>query len=162
MHSKSDSRDGKSRSRSTKPLYFLTDLDGNIVSIQKQHDFKIRALQNLISTIESPEQPKQRLYGRFMVAGPVPVTLAGQPLHMYISFKWDEPPPFLLRLFDHPLQLLLTVMLVSTPFLLWLAWALRTRTQVRTRSKARGKGRIYCRSQLRKRHFRVSSSGHCI
>ncbi|OLQ92559.1 two-component system sensor histidine kinase CpxA [Vibrio ponticus] len=123
-HSKSDSRDAKSRARTPKPLYFLTDLDGNIVSIQKQHDFKIRALQNLISTIESPEQPKQRLYGRFMVAGPVPVTLANQPLHMYISFKWDEPPPFLLRLFDHPLQLLLTVMLVSTPFLLWLAWAL--------------------------------------
>ena len=85
--------------RDPKPRYFLTDLDGNIVSIQKQRDFKVRALQNLISTIESADEPKQRLYGHFMVAGPVPVTLANQPLHMYISFKWDEPPPFLLRLF---------------------------------------------------------------
>lgn len=43
---------------------------------------------------------------------------------MYVGFKWNEPPPLLLRLFDHPFQLLLAVMLVSTPLLLWLAWAL--------------------------------------
>lgn len=151
LHSKSDSRYSKSRSRSPKPIYFLTDLEGNIVSIQKQHDFKIRALQNLISTIESADQPKQRLYGRFMVAGPVPVTLANTPLHMYISFKWNEPPPFLLRLFDHPLQLLFTVMLVSTPFLLWLAWALSQPARKLERAAKRvAKGEFIVDSSLEK------------
>jgi two-component system sensor histidine kinase CpxA len=38
--------------------------------------------------------------------------------------RWNQPPPFLLRMFDKPLQLLLVVMAVSTPLLLWLAWAL--------------------------------------
>ncbi|WP_162063537.1 envelope stress sensor histidine kinase CpxA [Vibrio taketomensis] len=110
--------------RDPRPRFFLTDLDGRILTAQKQRNFKLRALQNFISSIESVDHPKQRLYGHYMVAGPVPISLAGENLHMYVSFKWDEPPPFLLKLFDHPLQLLLTVMLVSTPFLLWLAWAL--------------------------------------
>lgn len=43
---------------------------------------------------------------------------------MYVGVKWNQTPPFLLRLFDKPLQLLLAVMLASTPLLLWLAWAL--------------------------------------
>ena len=68
--------------------------------------------------------PKQKLYGHYMVAGPVPITLAGEELLMYAGVKWNQPPPFLLRLFDKPLQLLLAVMLASTPLLLWLAWAL--------------------------------------
>ncbi|MDW2144475.1 histidine kinase dimerization/phospho-acceptor domain-containing protein, partial [Vibrio sp. 1833] len=58
------------------------------------------------------------------IAGPVPIVLADSELLMYVGFKWNEPPPLLLRLFDHPFQLLLAVMLVSTPLLLWLAWAL--------------------------------------
>lgn len=59
-----------------------------------------------------------------MIAGPVPINVANSDLLMYVGFKWNEPPPIMLRLFDHPLQLLLAVMLVSTPLLLWLAWAL--------------------------------------
>lgn len=59
-----------------------------------------------------------------MIAGPVPIKIANSDLLMYVGFKWNEPPPIMLRLFDHPLQLLLAVMLVSTPLLLWLAWAL--------------------------------------
>ncbi|MCY9805226.1 envelope stress sensor histidine kinase CpxA [Vibrio scophthalmi] len=110
--------------RDPRPRYFITDLEGDILTPKKQRDFKARALQNLISTIESPSDPKQRLYGHYMVAGPVPITLAGQPLHMFLAFKWDQPPPFLLRMFDKPFQLLLAVMVASTPLLLWLAWAL--------------------------------------
>ena len=107
-----------------RPRYFITDLEGNILTPKKQRDFKARALQNLISTIESPDDPKQRLYGHFMIAGPIPVTLAEKPLQMYLAFKWDQPSTVLLRLFDKPFLLLFAVMLVSTPLLLWLAWAL--------------------------------------
>ncbi len=29
-----------------------------------------------------------------MVAGPVPITLAGEELLMYAGVKWNQPPPF--------------------------------------------------------------------
>ncbi len=107
-----------------RPRFFVTDLDGKILTTRQQSDFKYKALQNFASSIESVDKPQQRLYGRYMIAGPVPVTLAQQELLLFVGFRWNEPPPFLLQLFDKPVQLLLAVMLVSTPLLLWLAWAL--------------------------------------
>ncbi len=107
-----------------RPRFFVTDLDGKILTTRQQADFKYKALQNFASSIESVDKPQQRLYGRYMIAGPVPVTFAQQDLLLYVGFRWNEPPPFLLQLFDKPFQLLLAVMLVSTPLLLWLAWAL--------------------------------------
>ncbi|UUM30807.1 envelope stress sensor histidine kinase CpxA [Vibrio japonicus] len=117
--------EGGNRSpRDGRPRYFLTDLEGSILTTRSPKDFKLKALQNFITTIESPEHPKQKLYGHYLVAGPLPITLANQNLLVYVGFKWNEPPPFLLRMFDRPFQLLLAVMVVSTPLLLWLAWAL--------------------------------------
>ncbi len=107
-----------------RPRFFVTDLEGKILTTRQQADFKYKALQNFASSIESVDKPQQRLYGRYMIAGPIPVTFAKQDLLLYVGFRWNEPPPFLLQLFDKPEQLLLAVMLVSTPFLLWLAWAL--------------------------------------
>ncbi len=104
--------------------FFITDDNGNILTTRQHQDFSLRALKNFTTGLEDPTQAKQRLYGRYMIAGPVPITLANQKLRLYFGTRWDRPPPFLLRLFDRPLQLLLTVMLISTPLLLWLAWAL--------------------------------------
>lgn len=106
------------------PRIFFSDHEGNVLSTSSHKDFKLRALQNFVTSIEDQSQPKQKLYGRYMIAGPVPINIANSDLLMYVGFKWNEPPPIMLRLFDHPLQLLLAVMLVSTPLLLWLAWAL--------------------------------------
>ncbi|PAW08820.1 two-component system sensor histidine kinase CpxA [Vibrio sp. V1B] len=107
------------------PRIFFSDHEGNVLTTSSGHrDFKLRALQNFVTSIEDQSQPKQKLYGRYMIAGPVPIKIANSDLLMYVGFKWNEPPPIMLRLFDHPLQLLLAVMLVSTPLLLWLAWAL--------------------------------------
>ncbi|MCJ2378113.1 envelope stress sensor histidine kinase CpxA [Vibrio sp. ZSDZ34] len=106
------------------PRLFLTDVEGNILQTQNHHDFKTKVLKNFITTVESPSKPMQRLYGRYMLIGPVPIELANRNLHLYVAIRWNQPPPFLLRMFDKPLQLLLVVMIVSTPFLLWLAWAL--------------------------------------
>ncbi|RBO83912.1 envelope stress sensor histidine kinase CpxA [Marinomonas aquiplantarum] len=103
---------------------FLTDLDGNIVTVGKRSDFLDRSLRNFVSSIENPEIPRQRLYGKTMFSGPIPIYLARQDYYLIFAHRWNEPPHFLLQLFDHPLRLLLVVMLVSTPFLLWLAWAL--------------------------------------
>ncbi|WP_428773281.1 envelope stress sensor histidine kinase CpxA [Vibrio sp.] len=117
--------DNASRSpRGPRIQLFLTDQNDRLLSTAHHMDFKIKALQNFITSIDSPEEPKQKLYGRYMLAGPLPISLVGQDLLLYVGVKWTQPPPFLLRLFDKPLQLLLAVMLVSTPLLLWLAWAL--------------------------------------
>lgn len=110
--------------RDKKPRYFVSDLDGNILTVRNKKDYKLRALQNFITSMDSLEQPKQKLYGHYMLAGPLPITLAQSDLLLYVGIKWDKPAPFLLRMFDKPIQLLFVVMLVSTPLLLWLAWAL--------------------------------------
>ncbi|MBW3697310.1 envelope stress sensor histidine kinase CpxA [Vibrio sp. T187] len=107
-----------------RPRFFVTDLEGNVLTTKKHVDFKLKAIKNFVTTIDTPAEPKQKLYGHYMIAGPLPVKLAQQDLLLYIGVKWNQPSPFLLRLFDKPLQLLLAVMLVSTPLLLWLAWAL--------------------------------------
>ena len=117
--------EGQRRSKhDPRPRIFFSDYEGNVLSTSSHKDFKLRALQNFVTSIEDQSQPKQKLYGRYMIAGPVPINIANSDLLMYVGFKWNEPPPIMLRLFDHPLQLLLAVMLVSTPLLLWLAWAL--------------------------------------
>tara|TARA_Y100001956_G_scaffold1064_1_gene1348 strand:- start:1870 stop:3255 length:1386 start_codon:yes stop_codon:yes gene_type:complete len=117
--------EGPKRSpKDPRPRFFVTDKDGNILTTQDRKNYRYRALQNFITSVEVPGQPQQKLYGHYMVAGPLPVTLAKQDLLLYIGVKWNEPPPFLLRMFDKPFQLLFAVMLVSTPLLLWLAWAL--------------------------------------
>ncbi|EOY2076395.1 envelope stress sensor histidine kinase CpxA [Vibrio alginolyticus] len=107
-----------------RPRVFFSDYNGNVLTTEKRSNFQLRAMQNFVTSIEDYNNPKQKLYGRYMIAGPIPITLAGSDILMYVGFKWNEPPPLLLRLFDHPFQLLLAVMLVSTPLLLWLAWAL--------------------------------------
>ncbi|EGA69848.1 two-component sensor protein [Vibrio sinaloensis DSM 21326] len=117
--------EGPKRSpKDPRPRFFVTDLEGNILTTQDRKNYKYRALQNFITSVEVPGKPQQKLYGHYMVAGPLPVTLAKQDLLLYVGVKWNQPPPFLLRMFDRPFQLLLAVMVVSTPLLLWLAWAL--------------------------------------
>ncbi|MFC5076315.1 Sensor protein CpxA [Vibrio thalassae] len=106
------------------PSVFIVDQEGNILSTQKNPDFKTKVLKNFITSVDSFDTPMQKLYGRYMLAGPVPIKLANQELYLYIGLRWTEPPPFLLRMFDKPFQLLFAVMAVSTPLLLWLAWAL--------------------------------------
>ena len=106
------------------PRLFLADKDGNILSTRKHEDFKVKALKNFITSVDNPETPMQKLYGRYMLAGPLPIELANQELYLYVGLRWNQPPPFLLRMFDRPFQLLFAVMAVSTPLLLWLAWAL--------------------------------------
>ncbi|MFM2591151.1 envelope stress sensor histidine kinase CpxA [Vibrio sp. TBV020] len=117
--------EGPKRSpKDPRPHYMVTDLEGNTLTVQDRKNFKYRALQNFITSIDVDGQPKQKLYGHYMLAGPIPVTLAKEDLLLYVGVKWNQPPPFLLRMFDRPFQLLFSVMLVSTPLLLWLAWAL--------------------------------------
>jgi two-component system sensor histidine kinase CpxA len=103
---------------------FITDLDGNVITTDRRPDFSYKALRNFVTSIDNPLSPQQKLYGKTMISGPFPVRLARKDYFLYIGARWSEPPHFLIQLFDHPFRLLLAVMLVSTPLLLWLAWAL--------------------------------------
>lgn len=103
---------------------FITDLDGNVITTDRRPDFSYKALRNFVTSIDNPQDPQQKLYGKTMISGPLPIRLAKKDYFLYVGTRWSEPPHFLLQLFDHPFRLLLAVMLVSTPLLLWLAWAL--------------------------------------
>lgn len=115
---------GNNHKRNDVPKLFLSEANGTILSTQDRDNFKLRTVQNFITSVESPDKPMQKLYGKHMLAGPIPITLANQELLLYMGIRWTQPPPFLINLFDKPLQLLLAIMAASTPLLLWLAWAL--------------------------------------
>lgn len=99
-------------------LYFTT-VDGDIIAPQKH----TKALRNFITIADNPSKPQQRLYGRWLIAGPFVITTEQQSLYMYRGQVWRGSPPFFVQIMDKPFKLLLFTMLVSTPFLLWLAWA---------------------------------------
>ncbi|MGF1758134.1 envelope stress sensor histidine kinase CpxA [Photobacterium sagamiensis] len=99
-------------------LYFTTT-DGEIIAPHGRN----KALRNFITVADDPASPKQRLYGRWMIAGPFAVADRQQTVLMYVARIWRQPPPFFVQILDKPFQLLLVTMLVSTPLLLWLAWA---------------------------------------
>jgi two-component system, OmpR family, sensor histidine kinase CpxA len=106
-----------------KPKFILVDINGEILNKQNRSE-RYRALQNFITGIDSVAQPQQRQYGRFIIAGPLPITLANQNLFLYIGLEGIAPPPFILHLLGSPFSLMLIMMLISTPLLLWLSWAL--------------------------------------
>ena len=102
-------------------LYF-TNLDGMILAPKKRN----RALNNFITIADNPINPQQKLYGRWMMAGPFLLSQKNTDILMYVGKIPRHQPPFFIQILDKPYQLLLLTMLVSTPFLLWLAWIVST------------------------------------
>ncbi|MFC3022985.1 envelope stress sensor histidine kinase CpxA [Vibrio zhugei] len=107
-----------------RPDFFITTQSGKILSGRIASSETYRALKNFTSSIDYSDEPTQRAYGKYRISGPIPIILAQQPLLLFVGFDWNGPPPFVIHLLDHPIQLLLVIMLISTPLLLWLAWAL--------------------------------------
>ncbi|MFL7010342.1 envelope stress sensor histidine kinase CpxA [Enterovibrio norvegicus] len=110
----------KQPERAPRKLYF-TGLEGEMLF--NGHHGSSRVLKNFTSVADNPEAPMQRLYGRWMLAGPFLVSDGDEQALMYVGKLWREAPPFYVQILDRPFQLLLVTMVVSTPFLLWLAWA---------------------------------------
>ncbi len=104
--------------------FFLTDKKSNLLTENYQSDFRVKALTNFITSSDSLSEPQKRLYGRLTIVGPFPIYLANQDLMLYAAMRTDNDPPFIFRLLDNPVSFLLLAMLVSTPLLLWLAWAI--------------------------------------
>ncbi|REG81299.1 envelope stress sensor histidine kinase CpxA [Marinomonas pollencensis] len=129
------------KEHSQPPMLFIVDDKDTILTQYRAPNFVYRTVRNFITSVDAASFPKQRLYGRFMVSGPIPIKLADAQYQLYLGERWNRPPGFLFQLFDHPFQLLLAVMLVSTPLLLWLSWALSQparRLEKAAQSVARG------------------------
>lgn len=106
--------------------FFLTDDSGHMLTarLTEKNQYRAQALRTLMNGLENQETAKQRLIGRYRVTGPLPVTLGEQTYYLYSTALNQKGLPFILQVLNRPYQLLLAIMLVSTPFLLWLAWAL--------------------------------------
>ncbi len=110
------------RPRHKKLRLYVIDESGHMLS--HLVGMKRRALEGFVAQSMDAEQPTQQLFGRFMLAGPFSATLAQQKVTIYSGKKWKKPPPLLLQLIDKPVRFLCVVMLISTPLLLTLSWAL--------------------------------------
>ncbi|SKA49241.1 envelope stress sensor histidine kinase CpxA [Enterovibrio nigricans] len=140
-------------------LYF-TNLDGEVYN-QRQHHGGSRTLKNFTSIADDPHNPQQRLYGRWMLAGPFLVDDGQSEALMYVGRMWREAPPFYAQILDKPFQLLLVTMVVSTPLLLWLAWALsRPARRLQAAAERVAEGRLEIDPTLEKgpREFRQAGA----
>ncbi|OBT16430.1 two-component system sensor histidine kinase CpxA [Vibrio sp. UCD-FRSSP16_10] len=101
---------------------YLADSEGNLIS--KEHGMRRQALQSMAAQYNDALQPSQKLFDRYMVAGPFPILINEVNYRGYIGFIVKRPPPLLLSLLDAPFKLMLFIMLISTPLLLLSAWRL--------------------------------------
>lgn len=114
----------KDKERQQRMQFYLANETGEIISQPDNNDFKLRFIRNFITSIDDLQRPQERQYGKYQISGPLHITLDKQPLMLFMSVKGEEPSAFLIGFFDRPITFLLSMMLVSTPFLLWLSWAL--------------------------------------
>lgn len=129
-------------------LYFST-LNGELF-YQNNHLIG-RALKKFIVIADDPKVPVQRLYGRWMLSGPFLIQNTQSQALMYVALRWGKGPPFHVKLLDHPLTLLLITMALSTPLLLWLAWAVtRPARQLQKASERVAEGRFEIDPDLEK------------
>lgn len=82
-----------------------------------------RPIRNFVTLSDELASPQSRLYGKRMLAGPFLVKAKEARAFLYVGLKWQKPLPFYIQLLDKPFHLLLVTMLISTPLLLWLSWA---------------------------------------
>ncbi|CAH0534580.1 Sensor histidine kinase CpxA [Vibrio stylophorae] len=102
--------------------FYLLDAQGNLKF--NRHHRQPRPLRNFVSISDDLQAPKRKLYGDWQLSGPFLVQDKNQNYHLYIGQPSRKPPPFFLQILDRPLQFLLLTLAISTPFLLWLSWAL--------------------------------------
>ncbi|EOD81701.1 Copper sensory histidine kinase CpxA [Grimontia indica] len=129
-------------------IYFTT-LDGEL--LDRGHHGGSRMLKNFTTLADDPEDPMQRLYGKWMLAGPFLIDDGSAQALMYVGKLWRDKPPFYVQILDRPFQLLLVTMVVSTPLLLWLAWVVtRPARRLQAAAERVGEGRFETDPSLEK------------
>jgi two-component system sensor histidine kinase CpxA len=101
---------------------YMADSDGNVLN--KEMGPRRHAVQSMAALYSNSSTPSQKLFDRFMVAGPFPIKVHDQNLAIYAGFNTKLPSPLFYRILDTPFQLLFLVMLVSTPLLMGCSWKL--------------------------------------
>lgn len=149
----------KAQPERTPMRIYFTSLDGEVLA--RAHHGVGRALKNFVTVADNSDAPLQRLYGRWMLAGPFLIDDGNAQALMYVSTLWREEPPIFVKILDRPLPLLLVTMAVSTPLLLWLAWAVtRPARRLQVAAERVAKGRFETDPSLEKgpREFRQAGA----
>ncbi|WP_413112745.1 envelope stress sensor histidine kinase CpxA [Thaumasiovibrio sp. DFM-14] len=82
-----------------------------------------RGIASFAASSYDPSNPQQQRFGHGIVSGPFILNAEDGSAYMYLIRRGTNKIPWFIRLLDEPFKMLLITMLVSTPFLLWLAWA---------------------------------------
>lgn len=102
-------------------LYIVTPNDQIITSDTTNIDI----VRNFSQLTKQLVEPAKKIYDLQEVIGSFPLEYGGEVYHLYIVQTCVNVQSQLVSfIFDHPFLLLVLTMLVSSPFLLWLAWSL--------------------------------------
>lgn len=100
----------------------LVTKEGRIIG-ERQHEMQV--VRNFIGQSNNASLPQKKKYDRLEMIGPFSVHDNKENYQLYLIRPVNSSQlDFINLLFDRPLLLLITTMLISTPLLLWLAWSL--------------------------------------
>lgn len=100
----------------------LVTNEGQIIGAQLS---EMQIVQNFIGLSNTESLPQKKKYDRIEMVGPFSVYDKSEKYQLYLIRPVNSSQlDFINLLFDRPLLLLATTMLISAPLLLWLAWSL--------------------------------------
>lgn len=111
----------------------FTNQNGNLIFFphSRRHEDRnspgyrdqLREVKNFISLADDINSPQEKRYFKWKYMGPFASELNNEKVRIYFA-TMDKDPPFFFRFLDNPSELLLLIMIISTPVLIGLAWRL--------------------------------------
>lgn len=99
----------------------LVTSEGRVIGAERN---EMQIIRNFIGQADNADHPQKKKYGRVEMVGPFSIRDGEDNYQLYlIRPASSSQSDFINLLFDRPLLLLIVTMLVSSPLLLWLAWA---------------------------------------
>ncbi|RXJ73487.1 two-component system sensor histidine kinase CpxA [Veronia nyctiphanis] len=111
--------------KNDRQLFFVRGESELIHHKQQPRPFN-RAVRNFITIADDPLKPLQKPYGPWLLSGPYIIESPQDnvPIWLYLGQGGNQTENLIVSILDSPMQFLLAAMAISTPFLIWLAWAL--------------------------------------
>ena len=101
---------------------FIVTPNGQYITADTKN---IDLVKNFSEISHNISDPAKKIYDSQEIIGPFLVHYADEPYQLYVlQPASDVQSQFVNLLFDHPLLLLTLMMLISSPFLLWLSWSI--------------------------------------
>lgn len=102
-------------------LFIFTPNDQFITADTKNIDL----VKNFSEISHNIADPAKKIYDSQEIIGPFLINYANDQYRLYVlQPSSDAQSQFVNLIFDHPLLLLTLMMLISSPFLLWLSWSI--------------------------------------